>query len=100
MPADKSINLTVEVLRQNAVIRLVRPEIKNPLSIETLEELKKVFADLESNSKVETIIFTGSGDTFASGANLREIAAATAENAREFAQRGQNLMQAIYQSKK
>ena len=52
MTADKSVNLTVEILRQNAVIRLVRPEIKNPLSIETLEELKKVFAALESNSYI------------------------------------------------
>lgn len=100
MIGDKGVNLTVEISRQNAVIRFVRPEIKNPLSVETLEELKKIFFALESNSNVAKIIFTGSGDTFASGANLKEIAAISAENAREFALRGQNLMQTIYHSKK
>ena len=40
-------NLNVELLNQAAVIRFSRPEIKNPLSIKTLEELKKVFAFLE-----------------------------------------------------
>ena len=45
-------------------------------------------------------IFTGSGDTFASGANLNEIAAANAGNAKAFALRGQSLMQTIYYSKK
>ena len=100
MIGDGSINLIVETLQQTAVIRFIRPEIKNPLSIETLEEIKTVFARLESNENIEKIIFTGSGDTFASGANLREIAATPAANAREFALRGQNLMRTIYQSNK
>lgn len=97
---DQNKNLTVEIWRQNAVIRFTRPEIKNPLSIETLETLKIIFADLESNERITKIIFTGSGDTFASGANLKEIAETSAEKAKEFALRGQNLMQTIYQSKK
>ena len=93
-------NLTVETINNSAVIRFVRPEIKNPLSIATLESLKSIFAELESNNHVIKIIFTGSGDTFASGANLNEIAETSADNARAFALRGQNLMQAIYRSKK
>jgi enoyl-CoA hydratase/carnithine racemase len=83
-----------------AVLRFNRPEIKNPLSIETLEELKKVFMFSEANPAIETIIFTGSGDTFASGANLNEIAQLTGKTARAFGLRGQNLMQAIYHSNK
>ncbi len=93
-------SLTVKIINSSAVIRFVRPEIKNPLSIQTLEELKYIFADLESNNYITKIIFTGSGDTFASGANLNEIAETNAEKARNFALRGQSLMQAIYQSKK
>ena len=95
-----NINLTAETFNQSAVIRFTRPEIKNPLSIETLESLKSIFADLESNKNITKIIFTGSGDTFASGANLNEIAATSADNARAFALRGQSLMQTIYHSKK
>ena len=83
-----------------AVLRFNRPKIKNPLSIETLEELKKVFMFSEANPAIETIIFTGSGDTFASGANLNEIAQLTGKTARAFGLRGQNLMQAIYHSSK
>ena len=93
-------NLTVEILNRSAVIRFTRPEIKNPLSIQTLEALKSIFADLESNEQIAKIIFTGSGDSFASGANLKEIAGTTADKARAFAGRGQTLMQTIYQSKK
>ncbi len=93
-------SLAVENFENIAVIRFIRPEIKNPLSIETLEELKEIFPTFELNPNIETIIFTGSGDTFASGANLKEIADTNADNAREFALRGQNLMQKIYHSKK
>lgn len=100
MNAGKIVNLIVEISRRNAVVRFVRPEIKNPLSIETLEELKTIFAGLEADSNIEKIIFTGSGDAFASGANLREIAKTPAAKAREFASRGQILMQAIYRSNK
>ena len=93
-------NLNVEIINACAVIRFVRPEIKNPLSIGTLEALKAIFPALEADEFVSKIIFTGSGDTFASGANLNEIAAVNADNAREFALRGQSLMQTIYHSKK
>ena len=93
-------NLTVEIVNACAVIRFIRPEIKNPLSIETLEALKSIFPFLESNKLIIKIIFTGSGDTFASGANLNEIAKTSAEGAREFALRGQSLMQSVYHSKK
>lgn len=93
-------SLAVENFENVVVIRFIRPEIKNPLSIETLEDLKELFPICSSNPKIETIIFTGSGDTFASGANLKEIADTNADNAREFALRGQNLMQKIYHSNK
>ncbi len=93
-------SLAVEKFENIAVIRFIRPEIKNPLSIETLEQLKEIFPAFESNPNIEKIIFTGSGDTFASGANLKEISQTTAASAREFALRGQNLMQRIYRSNK
>ena len=98
MTSNKS--LAVEIVKNIAVIRFTRPHQKNPLSVATLEELKRLLSDFESNSHISSIIFTGSGDTFASGANLREIADTTADKAREFALRGQDLMQQVYHSKK
>ena len=93
-------SLKVETFENLAVIQFTRPEIKNPLSIETLEEIKQVFKSLDSNQAIATIIFTGSDDAFASGANIKEISQTTADKSREFALRGQNLMQRIYRSKK
>lgn len=92
--------IIVEEIENAIVLRFNRPEIKNPLSIETLETLEETLAISEPNQDVSTIIFTGSGDTFASGANLNEIAQLTGATARAFGLRGQNLMQRIYRSNK
>ena len=92
--------IIVENIKNAVVLRFNRPEIKNPLSIAALEKLKEIMAYLESHTAVKTIIFTGSGDTFASGANLNEIAQLDKTSAREFGLRGQNLMQTIYHSGK
>jgi enoyl-CoA hydratase len=93
-------NLVIEILDDCGVIRFTRPEIKNPLSVKTLDELADSFQLLNSNPKIKTIIFTGSGDTFASGANLNEVVQLNETTAREFGLRGQNLMQEIYRSQK
>src|SRR5215218_9231210 len=95
-----SESITIEKNGKAAIIRFNRPEIKNPLSVATLEMLERIFTTLNSDSSIEKIIFTGSGDTFASGANLNEVARLTVETARGFGSRGQNLMRQIYLSEK
>jgi len=87
--------LIIEKHAKSRIIRFNRPEIRSPLSIFVLEELNEILNEILANSEIETIIFTGKDDTFASGADLREIAALTKETAREFAWRGQNLMNKI-----
>jgi enoyl-CoA hydratase len=76
----------------NLIVIFNRPEIRSPLSIAILETLHEILDEAKDN---QTIIFTGAGDVFASGADLREIAQVTKETAREFALRGQNLMNKI-----
>jgi enoyl-CoA hydratase len=91
---NKSISseaIVVENIENTIVIRFNRPEIRSPLTIAVLVELDK-FLDSISN---EEIIFTGTDDVFASGADLREIAQITGETAKEYAERGQNLMKKI-----
>jgi len=73
----------------------VRPELKNPLSQEVLNSLHLIVDDLAVNAEVEKVVFTGSGGTFASGANLNEISSLAAENAADFAKLGQSLMKKI-----
>jgi len=84
----------VELVRYDGslVVRFKRPEIRNPLSLSVLGELNKALDDLEDVTK---IIFTGTDNVFASGADLREIAKVDASTARQFSLRGQRLMNKI-----
>ena len=87
--------LLVEEIASAVVVRFNRPEIRSPLSVAVLEELAAVIADIDAGTDVTRLIFTGVGDVFASGADLREIAAVDAADARPFAIRGQKLMNSI-----
>jgi enoyl-CoA hydratase/carnithine racemase len=87
--------LTVEKLDGSLVITFDRPEIRSPLSVEVLEELQALIDELIAATEVRRVIFTGREGVFASGADLREIAKVTAGSAREFARRGQRLMNSI-----
>jgi len=86
--------LLTERLGDVLFVRFMRPEIRNPLSQEVVDCLHDIVDDA-AKSDAARLIFTGSGDAFASGANLNEIAALSAEEAPEFARRGQSLMQKI-----
>jgi enoyl-CoA hydratase len=79
------------------IIRFTRPENRNPLSIPVLEELETILDEL-SEQDIEAVIFTGSDSVFASGADLREIAAVRQDQAAAFSLRGQNLMNKIANS--
>lgn len=87
--------LLVEHLAATTIIRFNRPAERNPLSISTLEALDEIISLLILRSDIKKIIFTGTQDVFASGANIREVASLAGEQAREFARRGQRLMQKI-----
>ncbi len=95
-----SNGLNVENFSERIVIQFNRPEIRSPLSIFVLDELHEIFDDVSENLTIETIIFTGKDDVFASGADLCEIAEVTKDTAREFALRGQSLMNKIAASEK
>ncbi len=90
-----SDGLAFEYSGNTIIVRFTRPEIRNPLSITVLEQLHRIVEDCSVNIAVSALIFTGTGDAFASGADLREIANVTAETAAEFAKRGQDLMAKI-----
>lgn len=86
--------IRVECNRRELIIRFARPESRNPLSISVLLQLHEI-VDNCGNEDVDTVIFTGKGEVFASGADLREIADVNADTAIEFAERGQKLMAKI-----
>ena len=75
------------------IVKFNRPEIRSPLSVFVLNELHAHLDRAAAENR--NLIFTGTGNVFASGADLREIAGLTSERAREFALYGQNLMNKI-----
>jgi enoyl-CoA hydratase len=85
--------LSTQVRGSVLLVTFTRPEIRNPLSLSVLCELNEVLDGLDGS--VKAVIFTGTSDVFASGADLREIAALETEDVREFAERGQSLMSEI-----
>jgi len=78
-----------------AVVRLNRPAERNSLTTPLLERLTEIVSALREREDVSAIIFTGAGDVFASGADIRELERLTPERARAFALRGQRLMRLI-----
>lgn len=88
----RSDALHIERIGSFCIVRFTRPEIRNPLSLKVLDQIHLALDDLYLYEEVETLVFTGSELSFASGADLREIAAVTAENAVGFARYGQETM--------
>ncbi len=78
-----------------AVIRINRPAQRNSLSTATLSDLETAFTALSVRDDIGAVVFTGAGDVFASGADIRELQSLTPDTAREFAGRGQTLFQKI-----
>ena len=60
-----------------------------------LSELHAIIDGCRDRDDIDRVIFTGSGDVFASGADLREIAELANERAADFAISGQSLMAKI-----
>lgn len=78
-----------------AVIRFNRPTQRNPLSISTLHDLESILWTLIPRGDVKVLIFTGTADVFASGANIRELAQLNSLSALQFSQLGQRVFQTI-----
>ena len=78
-----------------AVLRIDRPAQRNSLSVATLSSLDEAFSSLSARADINAVIFTGTGNVFASGADIRELQTLTPDTARAFAERGQNLFQRI-----
>ena len=78
-----------------ALLRINRPAQRNSLSVATLSSLETAFATLSARADINAVVFTGTGDVFASGADIRELRTLTPDTARAFAVRGQTLFQQI-----
>jgi len=92
---EDSPPILTEITGSIAIVRFNRPAQRNPLSLDTLQELRRTTSALFSRDEIQTVIFTGAADVFASGADIRELAQLDAQAALEFSKFGQDLFQTI-----
>jgi enoyl-CoA hydratase len=79
-----------------AILTLRRPNALNAINRQLLAELSAAVAETAAADAVRVLVLTGSGErAFAAGADISELAALDAEQARRFAEAGQALFGAI-----
>jgi enoyl-CoA hydratase len=77
-------------------VTINRPKKLNALSIKTVKELTDAFEKIGRDKKVGVVILTGSGEkSFVAGADIPEFAKLKPDGARDYAIRGQKLLNLI-----
>ncbi|MBN4053628.1 enoyl-CoA hydratase/isomerase family protein [Haliea sp. AH-315-K21] len=91
--------LKFEAKDQIGVLTIFRPKALNALNAQVLSELGQFFEALNSKTDLRCLILTGSGDkAFVAGADIKALAAIDRNSGTEFAQKGQQVFQAIEDS--
>lgn len=80
----------ITVAREDGVgiVTLNRPKILNALNLKLIDELVTELGNLDNDSEIRTILLTGNEKAFAAGADINEMAEASAI---EIMKRDQNL---------
>ena len=92
-------SLLVEIHDSAALVRFNRPSQRNSLSVSTLQELSNTVSGLLVRPNIHAIIFTGTGDVFASGADISELVQLKPTAAHDFSRLGQQTFQQIAAAK-
>jgi enoyl-CoA hydratase len=93
---DHFENLLVERDEAVAVVTINRPKVLNALDTRTLEELRRVFVELQQDGAVRCVVLTGAGEkSFVAGADINELAVQSPTDGREHALRGQQVLELI-----
>jgi len=67
-------NLIFSVENNIAILTINRPEVRNAISLGTVEEINAVLDSIEKDQSIRVLIVTGSGDrAFVSGGDLKEF---------------------------
>jgi enoyl-CoA hydratase len=84
--------------KKNAIgyVTVNRPKVLNALNMATMEDLRKAFHDIKSDSSVRVVIITGSGEkAFIAGADIAELSKNDAVAAKEYTHKGQSVLNLI-----
>jgi len=94
--ASKFENLLYEKKDGIAYVTLNRPKVLNALNKATWQDLQTAFEDARDDASVRGIILTGAGDkAFIAGADITEIATASAIQAEQSSSFGQDVLNLI-----
>jgi len=92
-------NIIIEKKNKIGTITINRPQVRNALNIETLEELIKGAQELESDPTIQVAIITGKEKAFIAGADIKEMQGMNTLQAKEFGALGHRLMDTIEHSR-
>jgi len=94
--SGKFENIRYEKKNQIAYITVSRPKVLNALNMATMEELRRAFTLVRDDDDVRVAILTGEGEkAFIAGADINEISSLDAIEGKEFASRGQSVLDLI-----
>jgi enoyl-CoA hydratase/carnithine racemase len=89
-------NILLEKKHAIAYVTVNRPKVLNALNGATIEELRGAFHDIKSDDSLRVVILTGVGEkAFVAGADISELAMQDAVSAKQYAQRGQSVLNLI-----
>ncbi|MFA8440171.1 enoyl-CoA hydratase/isomerase family protein [Pueribacillus sp. YX66] len=75
-------NILVERKTNLAYVTINRPDVRNALNKQTLEEISSTVTELENDNAVKCIVFTGAGEkSFAAGADINQLKERTMHDA-------------------
>lgn len=88
--------LHVDVLDRIAIVTVNRPEVRNALNGQVVQELTETFRRLAAAPDVGAIILTGAGDrAFVAGADIKEMVGKTGLEMQAFSELGRKLGEAM-----
>lgn len=89
-------NLLVERDAGVAIVTINRPDKRNALNTQTVDELRRVVLELKHDNAVRVIVLTGAGDkAFVAGADINELAVQTPVGGRDHGRAGQHVLDLI-----
>ncbi len=89
-------NILLEKKNSIAYVTVNRAKVLNALNGATIEELRAAFHELKHDASIRVVILTGAGEkAFVAGADIGELAQRDPVSGKEFALRGQNVLNLI-----
>jgi enoyl-CoA hydratase len=88
-------NVLYEKKNAIAFVTVNRPKVLNALNTPTWKDLRTAFEDAQNDATVRGVILTGAGKAFIAGADISELAHATAVDAEQSSRFGQGVLDLI-----